>query len=294
MEFIISCESHMKNIFMASQVVSSVGDLRIMGPIPGLGRFPRGGLGNSFQYSCWRIPCIEEPDRLQSTGSQSVGQDWSDFLVVQSLSHVQLFATPWTVAYQASLSFTVSQSLLKLMFIESVIPSNHLVLCHPLFLLLSIFPIIRVFSNESALLTRWQKYCSFSFSISPSNEYSQLVSFRMDWFDLLSFQGTCKSLLQDSEPENAQKVQTKLSVLQDPGKGAVISTRDWGRPTFECLSVSWGKTGQQWPATGTGALATVVLGGTAEVLLEQVTINPTLEPSSRWPTNWIIIIPKKF
>ena len=101
------------------------------------------------------------------------------FVVVQSLSHVRLFATPWTVARQASLSLTISQSLLKLMFIELVIPFNLLVLCHPLFLLLSIFPIIRVFSNESALLTRWQKYCNFSFSISPSNEYSQLVSFRI-------------------------------------------------------------------------------------------------------------------
>ena len=176
---------------------------------------------------------------LQSIGSQRVGQDWCGFVVVQSLSHVWLFATPWTVACQASLSFTISQSLLKLIFIELVIPFDHLVLCHPLFLLLSIFPIIRVFSNESALLTRWQKYCSFSFSIIPSNEYSQLVSFRMDWFDLLCFQGTRKSLLQDSEPENAQKVQTKLCVLQDPGKGAVTSTRDWGRPAFECLSVSW-------------------------------------------------------
>ena len=100
---------------------------------------------------------------------------------VQSLSRVQLFATPWTAACQASLSTTKSQSLLKLMSIELVMPSNHLILCHPLLLLPSIFPSIRVFSNESVLNIRWSKYWSFSFSISPSNEYSGLISFRMDW-----------------------------------------------------------------------------------------------------------------
>ena len=104
---------------------------------------------------------------------------------VQSLSRVQLFATPWTAAYQVSLSITNSQSLLRLMSIESVMPSNRFILCHPL-LLPSIFPSIRVFSNESALCIRWPKYWSFSFSISPSNEYSGLISFRMDWFDLLA------------------------------------------------------------------------------------------------------------
>ena len=115
---------------------------------------------------------------------------------VQLLSRVQLFATPWTAPHQASLSITNSQSLLKLMSIESVMPSNHLILCHPLLLLPSIFPSIRVFSNESVLCIRWPKYWSFSFSISPSSEYSGLISFRMDWFDLLSVQGTLKSLLQ--------------------------------------------------------------------------------------------------
>ena len=115
---------------------------------------------------------------------------------VQSLSRVRLFATAWTAACQASLSITNSQSLLKLMFIESVMPSNHLILCRPLLLLPSIFPSIRVFSNESALPIRWPKYWSFSFSISPSNEYSGLNSFRMDWFYLLAVQGTLKSLLQ--------------------------------------------------------------------------------------------------
>ena len=114
----------------------------------------------------------------------------------QSLSCVQLFAALWTVAHQASLSVTNSWSLLKLMSIESVMPSNHLILCCPLLLPPSIFPSIRVFSSESVLCIRWPKYCSFSFNVSPSNEYSGLFSFRMDWLDLLSVQGTLKSLLQ--------------------------------------------------------------------------------------------------
>ena len=114
-------------------------------------------------------------------------------LTVQSLSHVHLFATPWAAARQASLSFTTSQSLLKLMSIESVMPSSHLILCRPLLLLPSIFPSIRVFSNKSVLYIRWPKYWSFSFSISPSNEYSWLISFRMDWFDLLAVQVTQES-----------------------------------------------------------------------------------------------------
>ena len=104
--------------------------------------------------------------------------------------------TPWTAAHQASLSFTVSHSLPKLMSVESVMPSNHLILCHPLPLLPSIFPSIRVFSNESALCIRWPKCWSFSFNISPSNEHPGLISFRMDWLDLLAVQGTLKSLLQ--------------------------------------------------------------------------------------------------
>ena len=113
----------------------------------------------------------------------------------QSLSRVQLFATPWTTARQGSLSITISWSLLKLISIESVMPSNHLILCPPL-LLSSIFPSIRVFSHESVLRIRWPKYWSLSFNISPSNEYSGLISFRMDWLDLLAVQGTLKSLLQ--------------------------------------------------------------------------------------------------
>ena len=115
---------------------------------------------------------------------------------VQLLSHVWLFVTPGTAAHQASLSITNSRSSLKLMSIESVMPSNHLILCCPLLLLPSIFPSIRVFSNVSVLCIRWPKYWSFSFSISPSNEYSGLISFRMGWLDLLAIQRALKSLLQ--------------------------------------------------------------------------------------------------
>ena len=118
----------------------------------------------------------------------------SSVVVVQSLSHVQLFVTPWTAACQASLSITISRSLFKLMSIESMIPSNHLIFCHLLLLLLSISGSIRVFSNELALQIRWPKYWSFSFSISPSSEYSALISFSIDWFHLLAVQGTLKSL----------------------------------------------------------------------------------------------------
>ena len=120
---------------------------------------------------------------------------FSQFSSVQSLSCIQLFGTPWTAAHQASLSISNSQSLLRLMFIESC-PSNHLILCRPLLLLPSIFPGIRVFSNEVVLRMRWPKYWSLSFSISPSKEHSGLISFRMDWLDLLVVQGTLKSLLQ--------------------------------------------------------------------------------------------------
>ena len=117
-------------------------------------------------------------------------------VVAQSLSYVRLSVTPWIAARCTSLSFTISQSLLKLMSVELMMLSNHLILCYPHLLLPSIFPSIRVFSSESALLIRWPKYWSFSFSISPSNEYSGLISFRIDWFDLLAVQGTLKNLLQ--------------------------------------------------------------------------------------------------
>ena len=117
-------------------------------------------------------------------------------MAVQLLGCVRLFVTPWTAAHQASLSFTIFWSLLKLKSIESVMPSNYLILCRPLLLLPSLFPSIRAFSNESDLHIRWSKYWRFSFSISPSNEYSGQISFRMDWLDLLEVQGTLKSLLQ--------------------------------------------------------------------------------------------------
>ena len=113
----------------------------------------------------------------------------SSAIVVQSISRVQLFVSPWTVACKASLSLTISWSVLKFMPIESMMPSSHLILCHPLLLLLSIFPSIKVFSNESALRIRWPKYWSFSFSITPSNEHSGLISFRMDWLDLFAVKG---------------------------------------------------------------------------------------------------------
>ena len=129
-----------------------------------------------------------------------------EFSSVQLFSYVQYSVTPWTAAHQASLSITNSRSLLKLMSIESVMPSNHLILCFPLILLPSVFPSIRVFSSESVLHIRWPKYWSFSFSISPSNEYLGLVSFRIDWFDLLVVQRTLKSLLQHHN--------SKTSVLQ--------------------------------------------------------------------------------
>ena len=124
----------------------------------------------------------------------------------QSLSHVRLFSTPWIAARQASLSITNSWSSLRLTSIESVMPSSHLILCRPLLLLPSIFPSIRVFSNDSTLRIRWLEYWSFSFSISPSNEYSGLISFRMDWLDLLAVQGILKSLLQHHS--------SKASILQ--------------------------------------------------------------------------------
>ena len=141
------------------------------------------------------------------------GQYWHNSSV-KSLSHIQLFVTPWTAAYQVSLSITNSQSLLKLISIESVMPSNHLILCHPLLLPPSIFPSIRVFSNESVLHIRWPKYWSFSFSISPSNEYSQLISFRMDWLDLCAVQGTPKSFLQHHSPKASILRHSAFSIVQ--------------------------------------------------------------------------------
>ena len=181
----------------------------------------------------------------------------------QSLSHVRLFATPLIEAHQASPSITNSQSSLKLMSIESVMPSSHLILCHPLLLLPPIPPSIRVFSNESTLCMRWQKYWSFSFSISPSNEHPGLISFRMDWLDLLAVQGTLKSLLQHHS-SNASILQHSAFFTVQPSHpymttGKTIALTRWtfvGKvisllfnmpsrlvitflPRSECLLISW-------------------------------------------------------
>ena len=154
------------------------------------GFLKRPALGNKWRYNRYLLITLWIPQ----------------FSLVQLLSHAWLFVIPWTAAHQASLSITNSWSLLKLMSIESVMPSNHLILCRPLLLLPSIFLSIRVFSNESVLHIRWPKYWSFSFSISPSNEYSELISFRMDWLDLLAVQGALKSLLHHHS--------SKASILQ--------------------------------------------------------------------------------
>ena len=157
-------------------------------------------------------------------------------VTVQSLSHVRLFATPWTAACQASLSFTISQSLLKLMSIESVMPSNHLILCHPLLLLSLIFPSIRVFSNEAVLCISWPKY--WSFSISPSNEYSGLISFRIDWLDLLAVQGTLKSLLQHFNLERFKSIDS--SVLSFVYGLNLTSIHDhWKNHSFDQMDLCW-------------------------------------------------------
>ena len=160
-----------------------------------------------FSHSLWYLLLTSSlfPYKIKNPGTVfhvhcSIPSAWTVLrhmvVAVQSRSHVWLFVTPWTAACQASLSFTISRSLLKFMSIESVMPSNYLFLCLPLLLLPSIFPSIRVLFNDSTLHIRWPKYWSFSFSISPSNEYSGLISFRIDWFDLLAIQWTLKSVLQ--------------------------------------------------------------------------------------------------
>ena len=147
---------------------------------------------------------------------------------VQSLSHVQLFETPWTAAHQASMSITTSRSLLKLMSVDLVMPSNHLILCLPLLLLPSIFPSIRVFPNESVLPIRWPEYWSFSFSISPSSEYSGLISFRMDWLDVLAVQGTLES---SPTPQFKSINSSALSFLYSP---TLTSIHDyWKNHSFD-------------------------------------------------------------
>ena len=164
----------------------------------------------------------------------------SVIVVVQSPNCVQLFMTPWTAACQASLSLIISWNLPKFISIQSVMPSNHLILCHPLLLLPSTFPRIRVFFSESALCIRWPKYSSFSFSISPSNEYSGSISFRIDWFDLLAVQGALKSLLQHHSSKAS--ILWVLCLLLGP---ALTSTRAWNtheilrHPSLPTLDKAW-------------------------------------------------------
>ena len=197
------------------------------------------GMAIHCSILAWRISWIEKSGGLQSMEWQRVRHDWATntlteqnvshvnvFSSVQSLSHVRLFATPWTAAHHTSLSITNSQSFLKLLSIESVMPSNHLILCRPLLLLSSIFLSIRIFSKESVLCIRWPKYWSFSFSISPPNEYSELISFRTDWSDLLAVQGTLKSLLQFKSISSSA-----LSFLYSP---ALTSIHDyWKNHSFD-------------------------------------------------------------
>ena len=155
-------------------------------------------------------------------------------IVVQSLSRVQLFVTPWTAAHQAPLSFTISWSLLKFMSIESVMLSNHLIFCLPLLLLPSIFPSIRVFSNGSALRIRWPKYWSFSFSVSPSNEYSGMIFFRIDWFDLPEAQGTLR-VFSSTTIQNISSL--ALSLLCGP---ALTSIHDYRKNhSFDYMNLCW-------------------------------------------------------
>ena len=146
-----------------------------------------------------------------------------------------VMSNPWTIAGQASLSFTISQSFLKLMSIESVMPANHLILCRPLLLLPSVFPSIRVFSNKLVLCIRWPKYWSFSFSISPSSEYSGLISFRMDWFDLFTVQGALKSLLQHHSSKIINSL--VLSFLYSPTLTSILD--HWKNHSFDYTDLCW-------------------------------------------------------
>ena len=188
------------------------------------------------------VYCIAQRTLLnvvwRSGGKGSLGEN--KFSSVQQLSHVQLFATPWTTAHQASLSINSSQSLLKLMCIESVKPSNHLILCHLLLFLPSIFPSIRVFSNESALHIRWPKCWSFSFNISPSNEHSGLIYFRMD---LLAVQGTHKSLLQhhSSKASMLQRSAFFIALLSHPymTSGKIRTVMEFGMDMYRVLYLKW-------------------------------------------------------
>ena len=206
---------HLEGAFLVGQIVKkSACNKGDPGLIPGWENPLEEKMATHSSILAWRIP-MDRGARWATVYRATKSQTWLthnthtyivQFSSVQLLSCVLLFVTPWTAARQASLSITNCQSLLKLKSVESVMPSNHLILCCPLLLLPSIFPSIRVCSNESALRIRWPKYWSFSFNISPSNEYSGLISFRLDWLDLLAAQGTLKSLLQHHS--------SKASILQ--------------------------------------------------------------------------------
>ena len=178
-------------------------------PLRALFGYERGGSAHPTPHEAWFQRGSSSKSEGPGLGSVSV-----QFSSVQSLSRVWIFATPETAAHQAPLSITNSRSLLKLMSMELGMPSNHLILCHLLLLLPSIFPSIRVFSTESVLRMRWPKYWSFSFSISPSNEYSGLISFRMDWLDLLAVQGTLKSLLQHHSSKASILLHSAFFIVQ--------------------------------------------------------------------------------
>ena len=184
---------------------------------------------------------------FSTTQTTNIGSYSVQFSSVQSLSRVRLFATPWIVARQASLSITNSRSLLKLMSIESVMPSSHLILCHPLLLRPPIPPSIRVFSNESTLGMRWPKYWSFSFSIIPSKEHPGLISFRMDWLDLLAVQGSLKSFLQHHSTNASVLRHSAFFTVQlshpymTTGKRELLDPANWKSHHF---SESWGGNGK--------------------------------------------------
>ena len=184
-----------------------------------------------LSWLCW-VFVAKHWLSLVAVSREGLLSSWGVLFVVQLFNHVQFFATPWTAARQASLSFTISQNLLKLMSIVLVMPSNHLILCHPLLLLPSVFPSIRVFSNELTLRIRWLKYWSFNFSISPSNEYSGLISFRIDSFDLPAVQ----RFLESSPAPQFESINSLLfSLLYSP---TLISIHDyWKNHSFDYLDL---------------------------------------------------------
>ena len=209
------------------------------------------------------------------------------FSSVQSLSHAQLFETPWTAAHQASLSITNFQNLLKFMSIELVLPFNHLILCHPLLLLSSIFLSIRVFSKESVLCIRWPKYWSFSFSISSPNKYSELISFRIDWFDFLAIQGTLKSLLQHHS--------SKLSSLQFSSVQSLSHARLFETPRTAACQASLSIT-NSWSLLKLMSIESVMLASHL-IFCHPLLLLPPIPPSIRvfsnesafpirWPKHW--------